>query len=400
MATSPNYGWLEPDNTDLVKNGALAIRTLGNAIDTTMATMTPKSLVDAKGDLIAASANDTPARLAVGNNGETLVADSSTSTGLRYTANFAAGKNKIINGDFGVWQRGTSFSVTSAVYTADRFKCSADTTTTFSQQSFTAGTAPVAGYEGTFFLRAATGAGTSYVDLSQPIEDVRTFAGQTATLSFWAKANSATTLVSFFRQSFGSGGSANVDTSGSSSSLTTSWQRFTFTVAIPSVSGKTIGTGSALIPILYCNSGAASKSIDIWGVQFEAGSVATAFQTATGTIQGELAACQRYYWRSSSTQLYSRHGTGGFAGTTTAYVPVAFPVPMRTAPSSLDYASLALYDYNTDIAVTSATMFSNAQSANYSLVQLSVASGGAQYRPVQLENNVNAGGYIGFSAEL
>jgi hypothetical protein len=84
MATSPNYGWLEPDNTDLVKNGALAIRTLGNAIDTTMATMTPKSIVDAKGDLIAASAADTPARLAVGNNGETLVADSSTSTGLKW----------------------------------------------------------------------------------------------------------------------------------------------------------------------------------------------------------------------------------------------------------------------------------------------------------------------------
>ena len=82
MATSPIYNWPEPDNTDLVKNGALAIRTLGDAIDTTMATMTPKSLVDAKGDLIAATAADTPARLAVGANGEMLVADSTTSTGL------------------------------------------------------------------------------------------------------------------------------------------------------------------------------------------------------------------------------------------------------------------------------------------------------------------------------
>lgn len=84
MATSPNFGWLEPDNTDLVKNGALAIRTLGNAIDTTMATMTPKSIVDAKGDLIAATANDTPARLAVGSNGQCLVADSTASTGLAW----------------------------------------------------------------------------------------------------------------------------------------------------------------------------------------------------------------------------------------------------------------------------------------------------------------------------
>jgi hypothetical protein len=37
MATSPNFGWLEPDNTDLVKNGALAIRTAVNAIDASMA---------------------------------------------------------------------------------------------------------------------------------------------------------------------------------------------------------------------------------------------------------------------------------------------------------------------------------------------------------------------------
>jgi hypothetical protein len=82
MATSPIYSWPEPDNTDLVKNGALAIRTLGNAIDTTMGTMVAKTVVDAKGDLIAGTAADTVNRLAVGNNGETLVADSSTSTGL------------------------------------------------------------------------------------------------------------------------------------------------------------------------------------------------------------------------------------------------------------------------------------------------------------------------------
>ena len=84
MATSPIYNWPEPDNSDLVKNGALAIRTLGNAIDTTMATMVPKSIVDAKGDLIAGTAADTAARLAVGANGETLVADSSTATGLKW----------------------------------------------------------------------------------------------------------------------------------------------------------------------------------------------------------------------------------------------------------------------------------------------------------------------------
>jgi hypothetical protein len=298
MALSPNYGWTEPDNTGLVKNGAQDMRTLGDAIDTSV-----------------------------------------------WNVGFGqAGKNKIINGDFGIWQRGTSFSLTTAAYTADRFRCSADTSTTFSRQAFTAGTAPVAGYESSFFLRAATGAGTSYVDVSQPIEDVRTFAGQTATFSFWAKANSATTLVSFFRQSFGSGGSVNVDTAGSSSSLTTSWQRFTFTVAIPSISGKTIGTGSALIPVLYCNSGAASKSIDIWGVQLERGGVATPFQTASGgSLQGELAMCQRYFY-AVNRNLVNR--IIGQAISTSRAIPVLmFPVQMRTTPS-------VTYDTSTNYTVS------------------------------------------------
>jgi hypothetical protein len=86
MATSPLFGWEEPDDTDLVKDGAAAIRTLGNAIDTTMGTMVPKSLVDAKGDLIAATAADTVARLAVGTNDYVLTADSAQSTGMKWAA--------------------------------------------------------------------------------------------------------------------------------------------------------------------------------------------------------------------------------------------------------------------------------------------------------------------------
>jgi hypothetical protein len=85
MATSPNYSWPEPDNTDLVKNGALAIRTMGNAIDTTMATMTPKSTYSAKGSIAAATAASTPANLSVGTNGQVLTADSSAATGLAWT---------------------------------------------------------------------------------------------------------------------------------------------------------------------------------------------------------------------------------------------------------------------------------------------------------------------------
>ena len=91
MATSPIYSWPEPDNTDLVKNGALAIRTLGDAIDTTMATMTPKSTFTAKGSIAAATAASTPANVAVGANGTVLTADSTAATGVAWATPSTAG---------------------------------------------------------------------------------------------------------------------------------------------------------------------------------------------------------------------------------------------------------------------------------------------------------------------
>jgi hypothetical protein len=113
MATTTNFGWTTPNDTDLVKDGAAAIRTLGSSIDTSMAGLKggttgqvlsktsgtdmaftwvaqddsnaiQNAIVDAKGDLIAATANDTPARLAVGTNGQVLTADSTAATGLAW----------------------------------------------------------------------------------------------------------------------------------------------------------------------------------------------------------------------------------------------------------------------------------------------------------------------------
>jgi len=97
MPTTTNYGWTTPADTDLVKDGASAIRTLGTAIDTTVfnnaSAAIAKTIVDAKGDLIAATASDTVARLAVGANDTVLTADSSTATGLKWAAPVSGGAN-------------------------------------------------------------------------------------------------------------------------------------------------------------------------------------------------------------------------------------------------------------------------------------------------------------------
>jgi len=95
MANTTNYNWETPDDTDLVKDGAAAIRTLGTAIDTTVfnnaSAGIAKTIVDAKGDIIAATAADTVSRLAVGANDTVLTADSSTATGLKWATPAAGG---------------------------------------------------------------------------------------------------------------------------------------------------------------------------------------------------------------------------------------------------------------------------------------------------------------------
>ena len=418
MASTPIYNWPTPDNTDLVKNGALAIRTLGDAIDTTVDTMIPETIFAAKGDLLGASANDTPAVLTVGANGETLVADNSTSTGLRWQGDFSVGRNKIINGDFTINQRAFTSTTTSAAYGFDRwFFIGVDGTVTYSAQTFTPGAAPVAGYEGTNFARIVSSGQTlasAQARLRQQIEDVRTFAGQTVTMSFWAKASSGTPYVTAaYGQGFGTGGSSGVFGYATKQTITTSWARYSFTMAIPSISGKTIGPSSSLGVSVWTSAGSDLNSftdslgiqnttIDIWGVQVEAGNVATPFQTATGTIQGELAACQRYYYRIAPT-AGNKLGIAMIDSTTVAINKTYFPVTMRIAPSALEQTGTA-----TDYAVrTSGGAVTNcsavpayfAASIDEATTTFTVASGLTAGQAALGRGQVS-GAYLGWSAEL
>ena len=354
MALSPNYGWSEPDNSSLVKNGAQDIRALGDAIDTSV-----------------------------------------------WNIGFGqAGKNKIINGDFGIWQRGTSLSLSGTTgILADRWFCYGVSGDSVSQQTFTPGTAPVAGYESQYFHRFVNGATASSRFLYTKIEDVRTFAGQTVTLSFWAKTASGTATVSssIGNQNFGSGGSSFVAGSSQNNSVTTTWTRFTQTATVASVSGKTIGAGSNVEAGFSW--GNTSVSIDIWGVQLEYGSKATPFETATGTIQGELAACQRYYFRNTATQIYSAFFNGTAASTTQVQGPLQLPVTMRVSPTSVDYATLAMGDNVAGATFTSLAIQGNQSSTQQAWIVVT-GSGFTQYRTYFIYSNNSTSGYIGVSAEL
>jgi hypothetical protein len=265
---------------------------------------------------------------------------------------FVAGKNKIINGDFLINQRNFTSNTTAGTFNFDRFyQINSGGSFTITPQTFTPGAAPVSGYEGKNYLQGITASQSAtgdYAAIVQNIESVRNFAGQTATLSFWAKANTGTPKIAVeLAQSFGTGGSpsAAVTIYAGQITLSTSWARYSITVAVPTISGKTLGTNNNdyLQVVLWTSAGSTFNArtgslgiqnftAHIWGVQLEAGNVATPFTTATGTIQGELAACQRYFqYLSGSNSNYIGSAYARNSTRFDCYVPLI--QSMRTSPT-------------------------------------------------------------------
>jgi hypothetical protein len=331
-------------------------------------------------------------------------------------AGFVAGKNKIINGDFYVNQRNFTTATTDGAFTFDRWKTgvgSSGGTCTFTPQTFTPGTAPVSGYEGRNFLQllsASQSGASDWAAIYQNIEDIRTLAGQTITISFWAKAASGTPNIGVtVTQNFGTGGSTSINYSPSVQTVTTSWARYSFTIALSSLSGKTIGTGSqvqmfiftstgsTLTPLGFVNVGLQNNTFGIWGVQVETGPVATPFQTATGTIQGELAACQRYYWRTTTTSTGLIFATGISEDATRNWTPVYNPVEMRIPPTSVDFSALNVSDA---VSFTNAVSGVNISVAGTNINRCSFVTTGQTAKQSVHILSQSGGGYLGFSAEL
>jgi hypothetical protein len=370
------------------------------------------TIVDAKGDLIAASAADTPARLAVGNNGETLVADSSATTGLRYQTGYNG--NATINGGFDVWQRSTSatFAGTLTYPSADRFfgicTGSAPTCTMSRQTADTTGL--------TYGMRfgrnsGQTNTGQPYVGTAFESLDAKRFAGQTVTLSFYVKAgaNAPLSLTSQIRTGTGTDESAaslfSVGWTGGvnnsqTNTVTTTMTRYTQTVTL----GSTVNQIMLLFTYTPTGTAGANEWFQIEGVQLELGSVPTTFKrsgSGGGTIQGELAACQRYYYRQTNL-TGERFSTGKCDSTTKGEANINFPVTMRTKPTALEQTGTA-GDYKISNAagtgvVCSAVPTFAISSTLVGTLEWTVASGAVAGNATVFFATSNA--YLGWSAEL
>ena len=271
-------------------------------------------------------------------------------------------KNYIINGNFDIWQRGTSETGrTSSGYAADRwFINPSGGTIASSQQSFTVGQTDVPN-EPAYFYRFTNSVAADNAGLWQKIEGVRSLAGQTATISFYAKytTNAPTSLNLDINQDFGSSGSADVATSIQTGiTLTTSWQKFTYSIDVPSISGKTVAGGDDNIAFRIGNPNTEIWDMDIAQVQVEKGSVATDFEMQQpGDI---LLQCRRYFhfvtiWSGTYASFPSGFCVGNGNGTGTAKMTYEDPSMQnfRTSPtatfegtnnSSGSYRIFRLYD--------------------------------------------------------
>ena len=370
-------------------------------------------ILTTKGDIYAATAASTPARLGVGSNGDTIVADSSTATGLRYTAGTVQ-SNPVLNSAMQVWQRTTSSAIgASGSYIPDRWICARSGGAaggTVSRQ-LTNDTTNLPNIQYCARVQRDSGnTSTSAISISQVFESVNSipYAGKTVTISFYGRAGANYSSASSalpFRLTTGTGtdqnpitvgytGSANPVTS--TATLTTTWQRFSTTGTIAS----NVTEMSFIFEETPVGTAGANDYYEVTGMQIDIGSVALPFRTYAGTIQGETSACQRYYFKHPATGLNSPISIGSYYTASNVGTIVPFPVPMRVAPT---FAVTSGTDYYMAVRNGGLDGFNSfTQDSSNALASIlynnSEASGTAGQATQIITNNASAS--IAWSAEL
>jgi hypothetical protein len=359
--TTTNYGFDVPTSSDLVKNGATAISTLGQDLDTFL--FRP------------------------------------------FTQNVA------INGGTDIWQRGTSFTPSAGAITqlADRWSGIRPTVTGWTVSRKTSATD--SGFTGsTYFMRVQRDSGnTATQDLNIAYNNLEgesfiPLQGQSVTISFYAKAganySSASSILNIAAVTGTTADTATWSVSGTTNSttktLTTSWQRFTYTFTF-GATDKAMRTQFYYTPV---GTAGANDFFDIWGLQIEVGTQATPFTRAGGTIQGELAACQRYYY-AHSVGSNVNVGLSNYTLSSELHTAVQFPVTMRTAPS-LDQVTGTNYYAAFTAGVTDtfdALIISRASATSTQLYQTGATISGTAGTSGILYTN-NAATRLAFTAEL
>ena len=260
-------------------------------------------------------------------------------------------ENRIINGAFDFWQRGTS-STAAGYVAADRWVNQlSGGTVTQSRQAFALGDT-LGANSPTYFLRQTVSGQTlasQRAHTEHRIEGVRSYAGQTITILGWARRSSGSGNMALEPlQNFGTGGSpsATVAIAPQTVTLTSSFAPFAVTIAVPSISGKTLGTNNNdYFAFGFWTSagsdfnartnslGLQTIGVDLWGIHIKQGTHTTSAVDLyrQPELGPELARCQRYF------QVFVSSGAvfaGRASGTTGVIYGVPLAVPMRSNPSA------------------------------------------------------------------
>jgi len=247
-----------------------------------------------------------------------------------YDSSALSNRNLIINGGMEVAQRGTS-STSGGYVSLDRWYVNqSGGSTTFSQET-NSNPSETNGLQK--YARLNVSSSSDFTAILQRIEDVTSVPTGTITVSFYAKGTAPTGgLKVWCTQVFGSGGSSDVDIAEQviAASLTSSWVRYTLNITVPSVDGKTIGTGSYFMVTIGQGTDTASTAYDlnITGVQLEVGDTATPFEHRS--YGDELLRCYRYFYKVEKSGYIIGRGNGT-SGVTDVRIPC--PVALRAQPS-------------------------------------------------------------------
>jgi len=205
-------------------------------------------------------------------------------------------RNRLINGDFRIDQRlgflATTIAAGNEAFVGDRWIVSNQTNQPVTAQILYTNVDGSSDNDRRLRIAAVVAPTTGYVYFSQSVERVETFANRTATFSFYVGSGTPITAQAYLVQWFGSGGSANVQTSVVGITLPVTFTKKSASFAVPSTVGKTVGANNHLqvivgLPIRDLN------PVSIAYAQLEDGPVATPFEYRPYGM--ELALCQRYY---------------------------------------------------------------------------------------------------------
>ena len=326
------------------------------------------------------------------------------------TLSRAAGKNAMINGGYDIWQRGTSITMSSTAYTADRwngYRSVAGGTVTRQATGDTTNL-PNIQYCARVSRDSGNTATTSlYFGQSVETSNAIPYAGKAITFSFYARkgANYSPTSSALIAGLYSGTGTDQNNTTGSytgfatvaenTATLTTTWQRFTYTGTFAATATE-FCVQFAMAPT---GTAGAADYFEVTGVQIELGSTATTFSRAGGTIQGELSNCQRYYYRNANGSTYNTYGIGISASTSQSSISIPLPVTMRIAPTSVDYSTLGITDAATYQLALTALTIPYASPSSVAL-QANTAASQTALRTALLTNQNSTSGYLAFSAEL